>query len=88
MAVYDAKTSRKGQATIPLEVRKLIGVEPGGTVQFVTTPEGDVRLVARKSSLRHLKGLFGPLPTPMDVDEAIAETVARRTDANRMDPDP
>jgi AbrB family looped-hinge helix DNA binding protein len=88
MAVYDAKTSQKGQATIPLEVRKMIGLKPGGTVQFVTTPDGDVRLVAQKSSLRHLKGLFGPLPAPMDIDEAIAETVARRTDPNRTDPDP
>lgn len=88
MAVYDAKTSRKGQTTIPIEVRKIIGLEPGGSVQFVTTPEGDVRLVARKSSLRHLKGLFGPLPAPIDIDEAIAETVARRTDPNRTDPDP
>jgi bifunctional DNA-binding transcriptional regulator/antitoxin component of YhaV-PrlF toxin-antitoxin module len=88
MAVYDAKTSQKGQATIPLEVRKVIGLTPGGTVQFVTTPDGDVRLVARKNSLRHLKGLFGPLAAPIDIDEAMAETVARRTDPNRTDPDP
>jgi AbrB family looped-hinge helix DNA binding protein len=88
MAIYDAKTSRKGQATIPIEIRKLIGLEPGGSVQFVTTPEGDVRLVARKSSLRHLKGLFGPLPAPINIDDAIAETVARRTDPKRTDPDP
>ncbi len=88
MAVYDAKTSRKGQATIPIEVRKIIGLQPGGTLQFLTTPDGDVRVVARKSSLRHLKGLFGPLSAPMDIDEAIAETVARRTDPSRTDPDP
>jgi AbrB family looped-hinge helix DNA binding protein len=88
MAVYDAATSRKGQATIPVEVRRMIGLEPGGTVQFVTTPDGEVRLVARKNSLRHLKGLFGPLPAPMDIDDAISETVARRTDPNRTEPDP
>ena len=88
MAVYDAKTSQKGQATIPLEVRKAIGLRPGGVVQFLTTPEGEVRLVARKSSLRHLKGLFGPLPEPVDLADAIAETVARRTDPNRTDSDP
>jgi AbrB family looped-hinge helix DNA binding protein len=88
MAVFDAKTSQKGQATIPLEIRKLIGLKPGGTVQFVTTADGDVRLVARKSSLRHLKGLFGPLPEAMDIDAAIAETVRRRTDPNRTDADP
>lgn len=88
MAVYDAKTSQKGQATIPHEIRRLIGLKPGGTVQFVTTTDGDVRLVARKSSLRHLKGLFGTLPEPMDIDEAISETVVRRTEPNRTDPDP
>ena len=88
MARYDAKTSQKGQATIPIEVRQLLGLKPGGTVQFITTPEGEVKLVAKRSSLLHLKGLFGPLPAPVDIDEAIAETVRRRNDPNRTEPDP
>ncbi len=88
MARYDAKTSAKGQTTIPIEVRKAIGLEPGGTIQFVTGEGGEVRMVAKKSSLLHLKGLFGPLSEHLDIDEAIAETVARRNDPNRVDPDP
>jgi len=88
MGRIDAKTSLKGQTTIPVEVRRLIGLEPGGSVQFVTTDDGEVRVIAKKKSLAHLKGLFGPLDAPLDVDAAIAETVARRTDPNRTDSDP
>lgn len=88
MARFDAKTSVKGQTTIPVEVRRLIGLEPGGAVQFVATEDGEVRVIAKKKSLRHLKGLFGPLAAPLDVDAAIEETVARRTDPNRADADP
>ncbi len=85
---YDAKTSMKGQITIPAEVRALLGLEPGGSVQFVTADNGEVRVVAKKRGLRHLKGIFGPLESTLDVDEAIMETVARRNDPNRMESDP
>lgn len=85
MARYDAKTSAKGQTTIPVEIRQLLGLEPGGTVQFVTTTAGDVRVVAKTKSLLHLKGLFGPLSEPLDIDAAIEESVARRNDPNRTE---
>jgi bifunctional DNA-binding transcriptional regulator/antitoxin component of YhaV-PrlF toxin-antitoxin module len=88
MGRYEARTSVKGQTTIPVEVRRLIGLDPGGSVQFVTTPEGDVKVIAKKKSLRHLKALFGPSDTPFDVDAAIEETVRRRTDPQRTEVDP
>jgi bifunctional DNA-binding transcriptional regulator/antitoxin component of YhaV-PrlF toxin-antitoxin module len=87
MGRYDAKTSLKGQTTIPIEVRKALGLAPGGTVQFVTGEAGEVRVVAKQSTLRHLKGLFGPLPEPLDIDKAIMEEVARRNDVNGRDAD-
>jgi AbrB family looped-hinge helix DNA binding protein len=36
MAVFRAKVTSKGQITIPLEVRKRLGVRPGEQVEFDT----------------------------------------------------
>lgn len=88
MGRYEAKTSRKGQATIPVEVRNLIGLEPGGSLQFIVSPEGQVSVVAKKSGLRHLKGLFGPQVAPVDVEAAISDTIGRRTDPQSGGIDP
>lgn len=88
MGRFDAKTSLKGQTTIPVEVRRALGLQPGGRVQFITDESGEVRLVAKTTSLRHLKGLFGPMAEPFDDERALAETIALRTDPNRTELDP
>lgn len=88
MGRFDAKTSLKGQATIPPEVRELIGLEPGGLVQFIVSDEGQVSLIAKKPGLRHLKGLFGATNQTVEVDTAIETTVARRTARDRSEIDP
>ncbi|GLK80669.1 AbrB/MazE/SpoVT family DNA-binding domain-containing protein [Methylopila turkensis] len=87
MGRFDAKTSLKGQATIPVEVRRALGLEPGGSVQFVVGADGDVRVIAKTKTMRHLKGIFGPTAQPFDVDEAIYDTVRRRTAKDRTEPD-
>lgn len=78
----------KGQATIPIEVRKALGLAPGGSVQFVVKDNGEVAVVAKKSGLQHLKGIFGKATETLDVDSAIAETVRRRTAVDRQEEDP
>jgi len=88
MGRFDAKTSMKGQATIPVEVRKALGLPPGGSVQFIVDDGGKVSVVAKKSGLRHIKGIFGKADGILDVDEAIAETVRRRTAVDRQEEDP
>lgn len=85
MGRFDAKTSVKGQTTIPVEVRRALGLQPGGRVQFITDEDGGVRLIAKTSTLRHLKGLFGPLSEPVDVEAAIEETVRRKTMMDESD---
>lgn len=79
MGRFDAKTSLKGQTTIPVEVRRALGLQPGGRVQFITDENGGVRVIAKTTTLRHLKGIFGPLDQPLDIDAAIEETVRRKT---------
>lgn len=78
MGRYDAKTSLKGQTTIPAEVRKALGLAPGGTVQFVTDEAGEVKVVAKNRGLRSLRGIFAHGGPPLDIDKAIMETVWER----------
>ena len=87
MGRFDAKTSLKGQVTIPIEARKALGLPPGGAVQFVVGDDGGVTIVAKRTGLSHLKGIFGPSTTTLDVDEAIMETVGRRTALDRTEDD-
>lgn len=88
MGRFDVKTSLKGQITIPIEVRKAPGLPPGGSVQFIVGDDGKVSVVAKTSDLSHLRGIFGRFDKPVDVDEAIMETVARRAAVDRMEDDP
>jgi AbrB family looped-hinge helix DNA binding protein len=78
MGIFDAKTSTKGQVTVPAEVRKLLGLEPGGKLQFRTTEEGKVEIVAKKRGIAHLKGIFARPSEPIDIDAEIAAEVWER----------
>jgi hypothetical protein len=57
-------------------------------VQFIVGDDGKVSVVAKKTGLRHLKGIFGGSGGPFDVNQAIADTVERRTATNRNEDDP
>jgi AbrB family looped-hinge helix DNA binding protein len=87
MGRFDAKTSYKGQVTIPIEARKALGLPPGGGVQFIVGDDGKVSIVAKRSGLSHLKGVFGPGGATLDVDAAVLETVGRRTAIDRTEDD-
>jgi AbrB family looped-hinge helix DNA binding protein len=87
MARFDAKTSRKGQTTVPAEIRQLIGLKPGGTIQYVTKPDGEVQIIAKGKGLRAIKGLFAHGGPPVDIEQAIMDAVALRTDPDRTEPD-
>lgn len=78
MGLFDAKTSSKGQVTVPVEVRRLIGLEAGGKIQFQTDADGKVYIQAKKRSIKSLKGLFERPASPVDVDAAISDAVMRR----------
>ncbi len=90
MGRFEARTSMDGQATIPEEVRAALGLQPGGAVQFIVDDDGKVTVVAKKQSdIEHLRGIFGKQEgPPVDIDEAIMETVGRRTAVGRTEDDP
>ena len=81
MGLFDAKTSSKGQVTVPVEVRRLIGLEAGGKIQFQTDADGRVYVTAKKRSIKALKGLFPQASSPVDVDAAISSAVMARNKA-------
>lgn len=78
MGIFEAKASTKGQVTVPAEVRKLLGLEPGGRLQFRTSGEGEVVMVAKKRGAMGLKGIFAKPNHPIDVDAEIAAEVEKR----------
>ena len=67
--------SAKGQVTIPADIRAMIGLEPGGSAQFVTNGRREVQLIAKRRDISHLFGIFGSQEETIDVDAAIMETV-------------
>ena len=75
-----ATVTSKGQVTLPLSVRKSLGIEPGDQVDFVEVP-GGCMLRPRSKSLMSLYGCFGMWDGPpvtieqmnADIAEAAAE---------------
>ena len=77
----ETKVTQKGQVTIPLEVRKRLGIKPRDTVRFEI--EGDVvRLSRGTSRIQAGYGSVTPQNRPEDfqtirerMEQAIAEEV-------------
>ena len=65
----------KGQITIPVELRRALGLRPGSRVDFVQREDGVVELRVGAGSVRSLKGLIPAPSRPVsleEMDEAIA----------------
>jgi antitoxin PrlF len=76
-----ATLTTKGQITIPVDVRRQLGLKPGSRVDFVYVREGVVELVPVSGTVKSLKGMVPAPDTPVSLeqmDEAIAEGAARR----------
>jgi antitoxin PrlF len=81
---YEARTSSKGQITIPAAVRKLFKLKAGDIVDFyIDEKSRSVEIIARNKPVGELFGMLnkhvdqraGPL-TQADIDEAIADHLA------------
>jgi AbrB family looped-hinge helix DNA binding protein len=76
-----ATLTTKGQITIPVDVRRQLGLRPGSRVDFVYVREGVVELVPVSGTVKSLKGMVPAPDTPVtleQMDDAIAEGAARR----------
>jgi antitoxin PrlF len=88
MGIYDAKISNKGQLTVPVEVRRKLGIEGAQKLMFRDTPNGGVEIVAKKQGLSGLKGLFGKPASRINDDDEITATVWERNRPDRKGPRP
>lgn len=62
--------SSKGQVTLPVEVRKHLGVQANGKVAFVIEPTGDVKVTHVKyPDVQSLRGVAGSLKQPLSFKE-------------------
>lgn len=71
--------SSKGQVTVPVEIRRALGLRPGSKVEFVPTGRGVYELVVKTGSIRDLYGMLPPparAVTLEEMDDAIAEGAA------------
>lgn len=66
----------KGQLTVPVEVRRRLGLTPGTRVSFEETDDGSYRLRARTGSVRDLKGILPPPERPVTIEE-MNEAIAQ-----------
>lgn len=74
-----ATVTSKGQVTIPVEVRNVLGLRPGSRLAFVATGCGVYEIHVQAASIQELKGVVSPPPrlvTLKDMDEAIADGAA------------
>jgi AbrB family looped-hinge helix DNA binding protein len=74
------KVTTKGQVTIPVEIRRLLGLEPHDKVVF-RVEDGKVEMQAVNLSLRDAFGAVKPIERPENFrklrDEAIEEHVQK-----------
>lgn len=78
-----AKMTSKGQITVPVELRRALGLKPGDQVHFRMSETGNYEIVAKPRSFSDLRGLIkidGKAPTPEQIVEIVDKA---RTDRAR-----
>ena len=67
-----AKLTSKGQTTIPIDVRRRLGLKPGDKIRFVLEDDGRVVIVPATVRLSELRGMLPAPSRPVTVDEMKA----------------
>ncbi len=67
----------KGQITIPVEIRNVLGLKTGDRIEFDRDPKtGQYSLRRKTGSINELRGMFkykGPAATIEEMNQAIAD---------------
>lgn len=81
MALFQATVSSKGQVTIPKEIRERAGLTEGSRVQWVLSPNGQIRIIPKVKHIAEAAGMLGKSPAGYmsleEIDERTREAVAR-----------
>ncbi len=75
-----ATTTQRNQVTIPVEVRRLLGLKPGDKVAFTIEDGGKVRLAAASFTLESAYGSVKPSASPEDFDEVSRSAKDAKTE--------
>ena len=76
-----ATITSKGQITIPKDVRKILGLEPGDKVNFLIDDDGIVSFVPMKNDISTLKGIIPTPRKPVSIEEMKATVKIRAAKA-------
>jgi AbrB family looped-hinge helix DNA binding protein len=68
------RVTQKGQVTIPLEVRRALGIGPGSEVRFQLEQNGARLVVDRVGSAREIEQMRGAGDIALTTDEILALT--------------
>jgi AbrB family looped-hinge helix DNA binding protein len=71
-----AALSSKGQITIPVEVRKKLGLKTGDRIGFIENENGEFVLKPKTGSIMNLKGIIKWTGKPVTIQE-MNETIAK-----------
>ncbi|MEW6772023.1 MAG: AbrB/MazE/SpoVT family DNA-binding domain-containing protein [Bacillota bacterium] len=72
-----AKLSKKGQITLPAEVRRLLNLRPGARVRFVIEKDA-ARILPAEEGIESLKGAV-KVDTPQDFQAARHKAMEERS---------
>lgn len=81
--------TRKGQLTMPVEVRRHLGVGPRDRIEWVVEDDGAVRVRPARSTLESLQGKYKPVPEKAHwpIDDLIADALAHQFEDEPSDDD-
>jgi AbrB family looped-hinge helix DNA binding protein len=68
------RVTQKGQVTIPLGVRRALGIHPGSDVEFELDTHGARLLVDRERAAGEIAGMRGAGEGELSTDEILALT--------------
>lgn len=82
MTEYVATVTSKGQLTVPVAVRRRLGIDPGDQVAFVIDGENGARLRRVEHDFRSFRGVFRTPPglETDDFDDLIEEAMSDHAD--------
>jgi AbrB family looped-hinge helix DNA binding protein len=68
------RVTQKGQVTIPLDVRRALGIHPGSEVGFLLDGEGARLIVDRERVASEIEQMRGAGDVELSTDEILALT--------------
>lgn len=81
-----ATMTSKGQITIPIKVRKALGLKPGVRIDFYQVQDGEYAIRAKTGSIMEMEGCIPKLdhaPTIEEMNQAILDYAGERDAATR-----